>query len=67
MLIVFEAFLKVEIKYVITKNKQISASDPLFTVMMQCKSTESKSDETFVRSIVAAPEPMAVLATITDS
>ena len=52
-----------QVRYHQSKNKQISASDPLFTVMMQCKSTESNSDEAFVRSVVAAPEPMAVLAT----
>ena len=31
--------------------------------MLQCKSTESNSDEAFMWSVVAAPEPMAVLAT----
>lgn len=46
------------------KNKEKpSESDSLFTVMLQCKSTDPNSDDTFVRSVVAAPEPMAVLAT----
>ena len=31
--------------------------------MLQCKSTESDSDEAFVQSVVPAPEPMAVLET----
>ena len=52
-----------QVRYHQSKNKQTSSSDPLFTVMLQCKSTESNSDEAFVRSVVAAPEPMAVLAT----
>ena len=30
--------------------------------MLQCKSTDPNSDTAFVRSVVAAPEPMAVLA-----
>ena len=51
------------VRYHQSKKKQISASDPLFVVMLQCKSTESTSDEAFVRSVVAAPEPIAVLAT----
>ena len=38
-------------------------SDALFNVMIQCKSTDPDSDEAFVRSVVAAPEPMAVLCT----
>ena len=52
-----------QVRYHQSKNKETSSSDPLFTVMLQCKSTESNSDEAFVRSVVAAPEPMAVLAT----
>ena len=44
------------------KNSE-SESDSLFTVMLQCKSTDPNSDDAFVRSVVAAPEPMAVLAT----
>ena len=39
-----------------------SANDPLFSVMLQCKSKDPNSDTAFVRSVVAAPEPMIVLA-----
>ena len=36
--------------------------DPLFSVMMTCKNSEGcKSDESFVRIVTGAPEPMAVL------
>ena len=31
--------------------------------MIQCKSTDPEPDKAFVRSVVAAPEPMAVLCT----
>ena len=52
-----------QVRYHQSKNKQkSSASDPLFSVMLQCKSTDPNSDTAFVRSVVAAPEPMAVLA-----
>ena len=52
-----------EVRYHQSKTKQKSlASDPLFSVMLQCKSTDPNSDTAFVRSVVAAPEPMAVLA-----
>ena len=35
--------------------------DPLFSVMMMCKNSEGcKSDESFVRIVTGAPEPMAV-------
>ena len=55
-----------QVRYHQSKKAQTSLSnnhDPLFTVMLQCKSTEPNSDDAFVRSVVAAPEPMAVLAT----
>jgi len=45
------------------KNKQPPGTDPLFTVMLQSKSTDGNSDTSVVRSVVATPEPMAVLAT----
>ena len=54
-----------QVRYHQSKKAQTSLSnnhDPLFTVMLQCKSTEPNSDDAFVRSVVAAPEPMAVLA-----
>ena len=52
-----------QVRYHQSKSKQkLSASDPLFSVMLQCKSTDPNSDTAFVRSVVAAPEPMAVLA-----
>ena len=36
--------------------------DPLFSVMMMCKNSEGcKSDESFVRIVTGATEPMAVL------
>lgn len=53
-----------QVRYHQAKNKEKpSESDSLFTVMLQCKSTDPNSDDAFVRSVVAAPEPMAVLAT----
>ena len=53
-----------QVRYRMSKSKQkSSASDSLFNVMLQCKSTEPNSDTTFVQTVVAAPEPMAVLAT----
>ena len=53
-----------QVRYHQAKNKEKpSESDSLFTVMLQCKSTNPNSDDAFVRSVVAAPEPMAVLAT----
>ena len=52
-----------QVRYHQSKNKQQSGTDSLFTVMLQCKSTDANSDAAFVRSVVAAPEPMAVLAT----
>jgi len=52
-----------QVRYHQSKNKQPSGTDQLFTVMLQCKSTDSNSDTAFVRSVVAAPEPMAILAT----
>ena len=52
-----------QVRYHQSKSKQkSSASDPLFSVMLQCKSTDPNSDTAFIRSVVAAPEPMAVLA-----
>ena len=52
-----------QVRYHQLKSKQkSSASDPLFSVMLQCKSTDPNSDTAFVQSVVAAPEPMAVLA-----
>ena len=38
-------------------------SDSLLSVMLQCKSDSPDSNDAFVRSVVAAPEPMAVLCT----
>ena len=53
-----------QVRYHQAKNKdKCSGSDSLFSVMIQCKSTDPNSDDAFVRSVVAAPEPMAVLAT----
>jgi len=53
-----------QVRYHQAKNKENpSHSDSLFSVMLQCKSTDPNSDNAFVRSVVAAPEPMAVLAT----
>ena len=54
-----------QVRYHQSKNKEKSSSqsDSLFSVMLQCKSTNPNSDDAFVRSVVAAPEPMAVLAT----
>ena len=53
-----------QVRYHQAKNKEKpSESDSLFTVMLQCKSTNPNSDDAFVRTVVAAPEPMAVLAT----
>ena len=53
-----------QVHYHQAKNKEKpSESDSLFTVMLQCKSTDPNFDDTFVRSAVGAPEPMTVLAT----
>ena len=52
-----------QVRYHQSKNKTPSTSDSLFNVMLQCKSTDQDSDNAFVRTVVAAPEPMAVLAT----
>ena len=53
-----------QVRYHQAKNKDKAfGSDSLFSVMIQCKSTDPNSDDAFVRSVVAAPEPMAVLAT----
>lgn len=43
--------------------KHKGKSDSLLSVMLQCKSVTPDSDDAFVRSVVAAPEPMAVLCT----
>lgn len=43
--------------------KRVQKNDALFSVMIQCKSTDPESDKAFVRRVVAAPEPMAVLCT----
>jgi len=50
-----------QVRYHQAKNKEKFSA--LFTVMLQCKSTDPNSDDAFVRSVVATPEPMAVLAT----
>ena len=53
-----------QVQYHQAKNKENpSHSDSLFIVMLQCKSTDPNSDDAFVRSVIAAPEPMAMLAT----
>jgi len=56
-----------QVRYHQSQNKPMSQvgsrSDALYSVMLQCKSTDPDSDEAFVRSVVAAPEPMAVLCT----
>ena len=53
-----------QVHYHQLQNKPKSAkNDALFSVMIQCKSTDPESDKAFVRSVVAAPEPMAVLCT----
>ena len=53
-----------QVRYHQAKNKdKSSTNDSLFSVMIQCKSTDPNSDDAFVKSVVAAPEPMAVLAT----
>ena len=45
------------------RKKMPSSSDPLFTLMMMCKETESsKSPNSFVRIVTAAPFPMMMLA-----
>lgn len=38
-----------------------SRSDPLFSIMLQCKEINPNSQDTFVRSVVAVQEAMAVL------
>ena len=53
-----------QVRYHQAKSKdKSSGNDSLFSVMIQCKSTDPNADDAFVRSVVAAPEPMAVLAT----
>lgn len=41
--------------------KKSKSEDVLYSVMLQCKS--NKASDSFVRTVVAAPEPMAVLCT----
>ena len=51
-----------QVSYFKSKDKASGHNlDVLYNVMMQCKS--SKPGKEFVRSVVAAPEPMAVLVT----
>ena len=56
-----------QVRYHQSQNKPMSQvgsrSDALYSVMLQCKSTAPDSDEAFIQSVVAAPEPMAVLCT----
>ena len=53
-----------QVRYHQAKNKEkVSQSDSLLSVMLQYKYTDPNSDNAFMRSVVAAPEPMAVLAT----
>jgi len=45
------------------RKKMPSSSDPLFTLMMMCKESESsKSPDAFVRIVTGAPFPMMMLA-----
>jgi len=56
-----------QVRYHQAKNKEKSSeSDSLFTVMLQCKSTDPNSDDAFVRSVVAAPEPIATNRQLKD-
>jgi hypothetical protein len=47
-----------QVSYYRKKDNSQKACDVLYNVMLQCKSCDK-----FVRSVVAAPEPMAVICT----
>ena len=49
-----------QVRYHQLKSREKDKGDALLSVMLQCK---SDCDDVFVRSVVAAPEPMAVLCT----
>ena len=45
------------------KNSQTDENDVLLHVMIICKQSMGKDDESFVRIVTSAPEPMRVLCT----
>ena len=42
--------------------KEGAVSDPYYALVLQCKEDDKAKETTFVRKVVAAPEPAAVLA-----